>query len=86
MIFHVMVFCSFSLLNYSAIMDGIDMDIEGGRGDNYPVFIKELRKLMDNDPKRNYLITDAPQCPYPDHYLGPERPGSGNRAVFFFVV
>ncbi|CAH3015550.1 unnamed protein product [Porites evermanni] len=32
---------------------------------------------MDNDPKRNYLITGAPQCPYPDHYLGPERPGSG---------
>ena len=64
------------------------MDIEGGRGDNYPVFIKEyqLRKLMDNDPKRNYLITGAPQCPYPDHYLGPERPGSGNRAVFLFVV
>ena len=83
---HVMVFGSFSLLNYSAIMDGIDMDIEGGRGDNYPVFIKELRKLMDNDPKRNYQITGAPQCPYPDHYLGPERPGSGNRAVFLFVV
>ena len=66
-------------------MGGINLDIEGGRGDNYPVFIKELRKLMDNDPRRNYLITGAPQCPYPDHYLGPERPGSGNRAVFLFV-
>ena len=61
------------------------MDIEGGTGDKYPVFIKELRKLMDNDPKINYLISGAPQCPYPDHYLGPERPGSGNRAVFLFV-
>ena len=61
------------------------MDIEGGTGDNYPVLIKELRKLMDNDPKINYLISGAPQCPYPDHYLGPERPGSGNRAVFLFV-
>ena len=56
-----MVFGRFSLLNYSAIMDGIDMDIEGGRGDNYPVFIKELRRLMDNNPKRNYLIAGAPQ-------------------------
>ena len=83
--FHVMLFGFFSLLNYSAIMDGIDMDIEGGTGDNYPVLIKELRKLMDNDPKINYLISGAPQCPYPDHYLGPERPGSGNRSVFLFV-
>ena len=66
-------------------MDGIDMDIEGGTGDNYPVLIKELRKLMDNDPKINYLISGAPQRPYPDHYLGPERPGAGNRAVFLFV-
>ena len=41
-------------------MGGINLDIEGGRGDNYPVFIKELRKLMDNDPRRNYLITGAP--------------------------
>ena len=56
--FHVMLFGFFSLLNYSAIMDGIDIDIEGGRGDNYPVLIKELRKLMDNDPKINYLISD----------------------------
>ena len=76
--FHVMLFGFFSSLNYSAIMGGIDLDIEG-------CIFKELRKLMDNDPKRNYLITGAPQCPYPDHYLGPERPGSGNRAVFLFV-
>ena len=32
MIFHIMVVGSFSLLNYSAIMDGIDMDIAGRTG------------------------------------------------------
>ena len=58
--FHVMLFGFFSSLNYSAIMGGIDLDIEG-------CIFKELRKLMDNDPKRNYLITGAPQFPYPDH-------------------
>lgn len=42
-------------------MDGIDLDIEGGRGDNYPHFITELRMLMDKDPKKTYLITGAPQ-------------------------
>ena len=41
-------------------MGGIDLDIEG-------CIFKELRKLMDNDPKRNYLITGVPQFPYPDH-------------------
>jgi len=58
-------------------MDGIDLDIEGGRGDNYPDFIRELRMLMDKDPQKSYLITGAPQCPYPDYYLGPETAGSG---------
>ena len=63
-------------------MDGIDLDIEGGRGDNYPDFIRELRMLMDNDPNKNYLITGAAQCPYPDHYLGPEISGSGTSYNF----
>lgn len=58
-------------------MDGIDLDIEGGDYKNYPEFITELRMLMDNDQTKNYLITGAPQCPYPDHHLGPEKPGSG---------
>ncbi|KAL9978993.1 hypothetical protein ACROYT_G016582 [Oculina patagonica] len=60
----------------TAIMDGIDLDIEGGRPENYPEFIQELRTLMDNDPSKAYLITGAPQCPYPDHHLGP-KPGTG---------
>ena len=33
--------------------------------------------LMDNDQSKAYLITGAPQCPYPDHFLGPETRGSG---------
>lgn len=64
-------------------MDGIDLDIEGG----YPYFIKELRMLMDQDQTKSYLITGAPQCPYPDHYLGPETPGSGMTYISrFFPV
>lgn len=58
-------------------MDGIDLDIEGGRPENYPEFITELRTLMDKDPSKGYLITGAPQCPFPDHYLGPVKPGTG---------
>ncbi|XP_029213854.2 acidic endochitinase SE2-like isoform X2 [Acropora millepora] len=61
----------------SAIMNGIDLDIEGGDYKYYPEFITELRMLMDNDPQRSYLITGAPQCPFPDHHLGPQNPGTG---------
>jgi chitinase len=52
-------------------MDGIDLDIEGGRSAHYGVFIKEMRRIMDGDQSKVYLLTGAPQCPYPDHFLGP---------------
>ena len=57
-------------------MDGIDLDIEGGGKKHYGEFIQELRTLMDNDQSKGYLITGAPQYPYPDHFLGP-GPGTG---------
>ena len=63
----------------SAVMDGIDLDIEGGDYKNYPEFIAELRKLMDDDQTKSYLITGAPQCPFPDHHLGPVKPGTGKQ-------
>ena len=65
-------------------MDGIDLDIEGGGNKHYPDFITELRSLMDEDPKKSYLITGAPQCPYPDYFLGPETPGSGKSELLCF--
>ena len=67
--------------NTSAVMDGIDLDIEGGSYKYYPEFITELRILMDKDSLKSYLITGAPQCPYPDHYLGPKTSGSGEIKV-----
>ena len=66
-------------------MDGIDLDIEGGDYKYYPEFITELRKLMDDDQTKSYLITGAPQCPFPDHHLGPVKPGTGKQLCIQWV-
>jgi len=55
----------------SAVLDGIDLDIEGGSPQSYGIFISTLRTLMNFDKSRRYLITAAPQCPQPDAFLGP---------------
>ncbi|KAJ2703196.1 Chitinase 2 [Coemansia sp. IMI 203386] len=53
-----------------AVLDGIDLDIEGGGGSGYVGFINQLRSHYASDPGRQYYIAAAPQCPYPDSYLG----------------
>ncbi|KAJ2659586.1 Chitinase 2 [Coemansia sp. RSA 1200] len=53
-----------------AVLDGIDLDIEGGSNNGYTAFISRLRSHYASDPGRNYYIASAPQCPFPDAYLG----------------
>ncbi|KIJ08759.1 chitinase [Paxillus involutus ATCC 200175] len=45
------------------------MDIEGGSQTGYSAFLTALRTLMNGGDKQ-YYITAAPQCPYPDAYIG----------------
>jgi len=54
----------------SAVLDGIDLDIEGGTYTGYTAFVKELRRLMSTGTKK-YTIGAAPQCPFPDGLQGP---------------
>ena len=53
-----------------AVADGVDLDIEGGSWIGYGKFAKKLREHMSKGNKK-YLITAAPQCPFPDVYVGP---------------
>ncbi|KAG9321213.1 hypothetical protein KVV02_002125 [Mortierella alpina] len=53
-----------------AVLDGVDLDIEGGSTAGYTAFVSELRSLYATDPKKQYYISAAPQCPFPDAYLG----------------
>ncbi len=49
-----------------AVIDGIDLDLEGGSTTGYSAYVARLRELAPDT-----IITGAPQCPYPDAYLGP---------------
>ncbi|EMD33967.1 glycoside hydrolase family 18 protein [Gelatoporia subvermispora B] len=53
----------------SAVLDGVDLDIEGGSTEYFPTFVSSLRSLMNSGSKQ-YYITAAPQCPFPDAYVG----------------
>jgi chitinase len=56
----------------TAVLDGIDLDIESSRTLGYSTYVTRLRELMKADPTgRRYYVTAAPQCPFPDAALGP---------------
>ncbi|KAI8393744.1 glycoside hydrolase superfamily [Radiomyces spectabilis] len=64
-----------------AVVDGFDLDIEGGGGTGYVALIKELRSLFAKDSSKDYYITAAPQCPFPDAMLGTVIDEAGVDAV-----
>ncbi|KAI8982123.1 glycoside hydrolase superfamily [Mycotypha africana] len=53
-----------------AIVDGFDLDIEGGGPTGYVAMVNQLRKHFEKDKSKKYYMTATPQCPYPDEMLG----------------
>ncbi|XP_043713933.1 hevamine-A-like [Telopea speciosissima] len=51
-----------------AILDGIDFDIEMGSTNYWGYLARYLSKY--SKPYKKVYLTAAPQCPYPDKYLG----------------
>jgi chitinase len=47
------------------ILNGVDLDIEGGISQGYGSFVDRLRARFGETPKRKFYITGAPQCPFP---------------------
>jgi chitinase len=45
------------------------LDIEAGSSTGYAAFVTRLRNYMKGYKKRLYIMA-APQCPFPDYYLG----------------
>ena len=67
-------------------MDGVDLDIEIGSHRYYPDFVLEMRRLMNTDPSKQYLITAAPQCPFPDKWMGPQIQGSALERMCLYTL
>src|SRR5271168_4160226 len=51
------------------VIDGFDLDIEGGSTTGYAAFVTRMRENYANDTSKSYYISGAPQCPLPDAYL-----------------
>ncbi|KAJ1944708.1 Chitinase 2, partial [Linderina macrospora] len=58
-----------------AVLDGVDLDIESGAHDGYVAFINQLRTYF-NGASKQYIISAAPQCVYPDANLGTTLSGA----------
>ncbi|KAJ2368988.1 Chitinase 2 [Coemansia sp. RSA 2607] len=60
-----------------AVLDGVDLDIEGGGDTGYAEFSNKLREISPDS-----LITAAPQCAFPDAMLGNALDNGWVDAVF----
>ncbi|TCD70241.1 Chitinase 1 [Steccherinum ochraceum] len=65
----------------NAVLDGVDLDIEGGSTAHFTTFVNQLRSHM-NSASKKYYITAAPQCPFPDAYLGSVINAVGFDAIY----
>ncbi|KAI9500063.1 Chitinase 2 [Coemansia spiralis] len=61
----------------TAVLDGVDLDIEGGSPAGYANFTNMLHEISPDS-----VITSAPQCPYPDAMLGDALNNGWFDAVF----
>ncbi|KAJ1807955.1 Chitinase 2 [Coemansia sp. RSA 2598] len=53
-----------------AVLDGVDLDIEGGSTSGYAAFVTQLRSHFSSGGGKQYYVSAAPQCPFPDAMLG----------------
>jgi chitinase len=81
-----------------AVLDGVDLDIEGGTGEYYVDFVNKIQSLGSGADKKyvyfhqsvdiclcdenRYYITAAPQCVFPDAALGNVLNGAAFDAIY----
>ncbi|KAK7467427.1 Chitinase 2 [Stygiomarasmius scandens] len=66
-----------------AVLDGVDLDIEGGGSNGFPAFVTRIRSLAQGSGQsKKFFVTAAPQCPFPDGNLGDVLNAVGFDAVY----
>ncbi|KAJ6494646.1 glycoside hydrolase family 18 protein [Mycena vitilis] len=65
----------------AAVLDGVDLDIEGGGSTGFAAFVTQLR-THTNGASKPYYVTAAPQCPFPDAWLGSVINAVGFDAIY----
>jgi chitinase len=58
-----------ALLPFFSCYLRVDLDIEQGVSTGYAAFVNRLREHATHGTKQLY-VTAAPQCPFPDAYIG----------------
>lgn len=53
----------------NVIVDGFDLDIEQGDPVGYGDLVNRLRQLYATDSSRQYYVSAAPQCLFPDEWI-----------------
>ncbi|TPX38818.1 chitinase [Synchytrium endobioticum] len=57
------------------VLDGVDFDVEQGALHGLALVGASLRAYFNANAAKKYYISAAPQCPFPDEWMGPS-PGS----------
>ncbi|KAJ7636432.1 glycoside hydrolase superfamily [Roridomyces roridus] len=65
----------------SAVLDGVDLDIEAGSPTGFAAFVNQIRNLSA-DASKQYYVTAAPQCPFPDAHLGDALNAANYDAIY----
>jgi chitinase len=55
---------------WGAALLRVDLDIEQGVSTGYAAFVNQLRERAKEEGTNQLYITAAPQCPFPDAYIG----------------
>ncbi|KAF2165664.1 glycoside hydrolase family 18 protein [Zasmidium cellare ATCC 36951] len=55
---------------HDAVVDGFDIDVEQ-KNNYFRAFGLQMKTLMNADKSKQFYLTAAPQCPYPDANLDP---------------
>ncbi|KAJ9080430.1 Chitinase 2 [Entomophthora muscae] len=53
-----------------AVLDGVDLDIEGGSPLGYPEMVHTFRELYTLYTNKRFYVAAAPQCVFPDAFMG----------------